>query len=143
MSSLVTTPPQVVYSVVVDYYNAHPKILPKPPFVSLEVLKGGIGAGTEILVKMEMFRKVLSFRAVVTEPDPGRILVETTDQGYISTFKVEPREEGKHSYVTFTTELAENSGISKRIEFWLTSLLLRPVYKKELDKLAEIAARNF
>jgi len=142
VSALIESTPQIVYSIIADYNLNHPMILPKPPFVSLKVEKGGIGAGTEMIVKMEMFGKLQSFRAVVTEPEPGRILVETTDTGYITTFTVEPRDEGKNSYVTFTTELAENSGLMKKIEFWMTSKLLRPVYKKELEILNDAATKQ-
>jgi hypothetical protein len=69
-------------------------------------------------------------------------LVETTDTGYITTFSVEPENDGKKSLVTFTTELVENPGILKRLEFWLTSKLLRPVYKKELENLADASVKK-
>jgi len=142
VSKLINSPAKIVYSIIADYNNGHPRILPKPPFVSLEVEKGGIGSGTEMIVKMEMFRKVQTFRAVVTEPEPGRVLVETTDTGYITTFTIDPRDDNKNSYVTFTTELAINSGIMKRFEFWLTSKLLKPVYEKELEILSEVAVNQ-
>ena len=142
VSKLINSPAKIVYSIIADYNNGHPRILPKPPFVSLEVEKGGIGSGTEMIVKMEMFGKVQTFRAVVTEPEPGRVLVETTDTGYITTFTIDPRDDNKNSYVTFTTELAINSGIMKRFEFWITSKLLKPVYKKELEILSEVAANQ-
>ena len=140
VSKLIRSPAKVVYSIIADYNNGHPMILPKPPFVSLEVEKGGTGAGTEMIVKIEMFGKIQSYRAVVSEPDPGQVLVETANTGYITTFTVEQSDNGKNSYVTFTTKLTENLGLMKKIEFWFTSKLLRPVYKKELDKLAEVAA---
>ena len=142
VSKLISSPAHIIYSIIADYNDAHPKILPNPPFVSLEVAKGGVGSGTEMIVGMEMFRKVQTFRAVVTEPEPGRVLVETTDTGYITTFTIDPRDDNKNSYVTFTTELAINSGIMKRFEFWITSKLLKPVYKKELEILSEVAANQ-
>jgi hypothetical protein len=142
VSKIINSPTGIVYSIIADYNDAHPKILPNPPFVSLEVVKGGVGAGTEMIVGMEMFRKVQTFRAVVTEPEPGRTLVETTDTGYKTTFSVEPENDGKKSLVTFTTELVGNPGILKRLEFWLTSKLLRPVYKKELQNLADASAKR-
>ena len=142
VSKIINSPTGTVYSIIVDYNDAHPKILPNPPFVSLEVVKGGVGAGTEMIVGMEMFRKVQTFRAVVTEPEPGRTLVETTDTGYRTTFSVEPENDGKKSLVTFTTELVGNPGILKRLEFWLTGKLLRPVYKKELENLADASAKR-
>ena len=142
VSKKINSPPDVVYSIIADYYNAHPKILPKPPFISLKVEKGGIGGGTEMLVQMEMFGKVQSFRAVVTEPVQGKTLVETTDTGYVTTFSVEPEDNGKNCLVTFSTELAHYSGLKKKIEFWLISKLLQPVYKRELDILDSEAMKQ-
>jgi hypothetical protein len=142
VSQLIISPPDIVYSIIADFKENHPRILLKPPFVSLEVEKGGVGAGTEMIVQMEMFGKLQMFRSFVTEPDPGRVLKETTDTGYITTFTVEPRNDKKHSYVTFATELANTSSLVKKFEFWITSKLLRPVYKKELEKLAEVARQT-
>jgi hypothetical protein len=142
VSKLINSPPQIIYSIIADYNIGHPGILPKPPFVSLEVKKGGVGAGTEMIVKMKMFGKVQSYNAVVTEPEPGKTLVETTDTGYITTFSVESKNNGKSSLVTFSTELVLNSVLPRKIEFWVTSKLLQPVYKKELDNLAEASAKQ-
>ena len=140
VSSLIPSPPKKVYSIIADYNNGHPQILPKPPFVSLTVEKGGVGAGTVLIVKMKVMGKLLAFKTIVTEPEPGRVLVETNDTGYITTFTVDPKNDGTYSYVTFTTELAKNSSTLKRIEFFISKQYLPLVYKKELENLAEIAA---
>ena len=142
VSKKINSSPDVVYSIIADYINAHPKILPKPPFISLKVERGGIGAGTEMLVQMKMFNKVQTFRTVVTEPVPGKTLVETTDTGYITTFSVEPENNGKSCLVTFSTELTNYPGLRKKFEFWVTSKLLQPVYKKELEILASEAEKQ-
>ena len=141
ISKKINSSADVVYSIIADYNNAHPKILPKPPFISLKVERGGIGAGTEMLVQIKMFGKVQTYRAVVTEPAPGKTLVETTDTGYITTFSVQSENNGNSCLVTFTTELAHYSGLKKKFEFWVTSKLLQPVYKKELEILASEAAK--
>lgn len=141
-SKIINSPTKIVYSIIADYNNAHPKILPRPPFASLKVVKGGVGDGTEMVVGMEMLGKFHTFRAVVTEPEPGKTLIGTTDTGYITTFSVGHQSNGKSSLVTFTTELAPNSGLMKKIEFWFTSKLLRPDYKKELENLAVEAAKK-
>ena len=124
VSKIINSSPDVVYSIIADYNNAHPKILPKPPFISLKVERGGIGAGTEMLVQIKMFGKVQTYRAVVTEPAPGKTLVETTDTGYITTFSVQSENNGNSCLVTFTTELAPYSGLMKKFEFWVISKLL-------------------
>ena len=68
--------------------------------------------------------------------------METNDTGYITTFTVEPIDDGKNSIVTFTTGIPDSSGLLKKLEFRLTKLLLTPVYKQELENLAQFAAKN-
>jgi hypothetical protein len=140
VSALIESDPQIIYSIIADYNDGHQKILPKPPFVSLVVEAGGKGEGTIVLVQMKVLGKLQVFRTVVSEPEPGRVLVETNDTGYITTFTVEPRDDGKLSYVNFTTEISDDAGLLKKLEFRLSKLLLVPVYNKELEKLAEVAA---
>ncbi|MDZ7623432.1 MAG: SRPBCC family protein [Ignavibacteriaceae bacterium] len=142
VSAKISSSPKVVYEIIADYRNSHPKILPKPPFVSLIVEQGGVGAGTIARVQMKVMGKLQTFRTVVTEPEPGKVLVETNDTGYITTFTVEPRDNGKNSFVTFTTEISDSSSFVKKLEFRLTKLLLIPVYKKELKNLAEFASER-
>jgi len=141
VSLLITSSPKLVYGIIADYRNAHPKILPKPPFVSLTVEQGGTGAGTIAIVQMKVMGRIQTFRTVVSEPEPGRVLVETNDTGYITTFTVESRDDGKNSYVTFTTEISDDSALMKKLEFRLSKLLLIPVYKKELQNLADLAGK--
>ena len=142
VSKLISSPPQVVYSIIADYHNAHPKILPKPPFVSLVVEKGGVGAGTVALVQMKVMGKIQTFHTVVSEPDPGRVLVETNDTGYITTFTFDPHNDGKNSFVTFTTEIPDDSSLIKKLEFRLSRILLVPVYERELENLAVEASKR-
>lgn len=142
VSAKISSSPKVVYGIIADYRNSHPKILPKPPFVSLIVEQGGVGAGTIARVQMKVMGKLQTFRTVVTEPEPGKVLVETNDTGYITTFTVEPCDNGKNSFVTFTTEISDSSSFVKKLEFRLTKLLLIPVYKKELKNLAEFASER-
>jgi hypothetical protein len=99
-----------------------------------------MGAGTVILTHMRVLGRLQTFRAVVTEPEPGRVLVETTDTGYITSFTVEPRADGQQAYVTIATEMTPRAGIAGAIERWLIPRLLRPAYVKELDQLAAVAA---
>jgi hypothetical protein len=138
-SALIQSPPQRVYGIIADYHAGHPRILPKPPFVSLEIEQGGIGTGTVIRVRMKMLGKLQSFRAVITEPDPGHVLVESNDTGYVTTFTVEPREDGRHSLVTIATEFPERTGVSAALERWLVKKMLLPVFERELKQLEEVA----
>lgn len=140
VSSLISAPPDVVYNIIADYKDSHPKILPNPPFVSLEIEKGGLGGGSALKVKMKVAGKLQTFKTFVTEPEPGHVLVVTNDTGYITTFKVDPRDDGKNSYVTFVTEISSNSSLMKKIEFFFSKMILIPVYQKELDNLSKYAS---
>ena len=139
-SALIHAPPQDLYAIIADYEHGHPQILPRPPFVSLAVEQGGTGAGTVIRVQMHVWGRLQTFRAVITEPEPGCILVETNDNGYVTTFTVEPRARGQQAYVTIATEMTGRAGILGTLERWFVARLLRPVYVKELVQLAAFAA---
>ena len=141
-SAIIHAPPRELYAIIADYEHGHPRILPRPPFVSLAVEQGGVGAGTVVRVDMRVLGRLRAFRAVISEPEPGRVLVETNDNGYVTTFTVEPRAEGQQAYVTIATEMAGRAGILGALERWLASRLLRPVYVRELEQLAAVAAER-
>jgi hypothetical protein len=139
-SALIHAPPHKLYAILADYERGHPAILPRPPFVSLEVEAGGRGHGTVIRVWMRVLGRQQSFRSAITEPEPGRVLVETTDTGYVTTFTVESRRNGEESYVTIATEIQGREGLLGALERWFVTRLLRPVYVRELENLAAVAA---
>ncbi|MCB0210673.1 MAG: SRPBCC family protein [Anaerolineae bacterium] len=139
-SALIQAPPQKLYAIIADYQNGHPHILPKPPFVALAVEKGGIGSGTVFRAYMRVLGQLQSFRALVTEPEPGRVLVEITDNGYITTFTVDPRADGQQAYVTIATKITGRTGLLGMLEGRLITRMMRPVYDQELEKLAAFAA---
>ncbi len=141
-SALIQAPPRELYAIIADYEHGHSQILPRPPFVSLAVEQGGTGAGTVIRVQMCVWGRLQTFRAVIAEPEPGRVLVETNDNGYVTTFTVEPRADGQHAYVTIATEMTGRAGILGALERWFVSRLLQPVYVKELEQLAAVAAHK-
>ena len=141
-SALIEVPSQHVYVAIADYDHDHPQILPKPPFVSPAVEQGGVGAGTVIRVQMRVLGRLQGFRAVVTEPEPGRVLVETNDNGYATTFTVDPRADGRHAFVTIATEMTGPGGMLRALERRFVARLLRPVYVKELAQLATVATKR-
>jgi hypothetical protein len=142
-SALIPAPAQTVYRLIADYRNGHPRILPKPYFLSLNVEQGGYGEGTVINYQMKVLGRIQSFHSVITEPTPGHALVETaTNADAITTFTVEPRLDGKQSFVTIGTTITVADGISGKLQGWLTARLLRPIYVKELDQLAAVAAEE-
>lgn len=133
-----------IYSLISNYKDGHPRILPKQ-FTSLVVEEGGIGAGTVIRFQMSVFGKKQTFRAAITEPDPGRVLLETDldANGAVTTFTIDPGSAPADSKVTISTELPVRSGLMGKIERTLSTLLLRPIYIKELQNLARVATGPF
>jgi hypothetical protein len=141
-SALIPSPAAQVYNIIADYCNGHPHILPKPPFVSLEVEQGGVGAGTVINFQMQVMGKVQNFHAVITEPSPGVLVEADIKAGTMTTFTVEPREGGQQAYVTITTDMQVRDGFTGKIEGFFTTRLLQPIYEKELQQLAAFAAKQ-
>ena len=142
-SRLILAPSQRVYDLIADYRSGHPRILPKPYFVSLEVEQGGYGAGTAINFQMKLMGRIQSFHSAITEPKPGHTLVETDmNTGAVTTFTVEPRSNGQEAFVTIRTTTDVPDGIPGKIQGWLTTQLLRPIYVKELGQLAAVAAEE-
>lgn len=131
-------PARIVYGVIADYHKGHPAILPKPPFVDLVVEQGGTGAGTVFRARMRMLGKETSFRAAVTEPEPGRVLLEKgLDSDLQTFFIVEPlasAADGERSRTTFHT-IMNVPGLAGLIQKWMTPRLLLPTYHQELANL--------
>jgi hypothetical protein len=133
-----------VYSLIANYNDGHPRILPKQ-FSSLVVEQGGVGAGTIIRFQMRVLGKKQTFRAAITEPEPGRVLVETylDANEAVTTFTVNSGCAPADSHVTISTELRVRSGFLGKIEKTLSTLLLRPTYVQELENLARVATGPF
>lgn len=138
-SSEISAPAERVYAIIADYRDAHTKIVPRPPFVSLEVEEGGVGAGTKVRFQMRLMGRLQTFRAIISEPEPGRVLDEQTDTGALTRFTVEPRAGGAHAYVTIATTIAVRPGLLGRVEGWMAERMLRPVYMRELAQLGAVA----
>jgi Polyketide cyclase / dehydrase and lipid transport len=133
-------PPRRVYDTIANYHTGHPRILPKR-FRNLTVEKGGVGAGTVIRFQVKVFGRTDTFRAEITEPEPGRVLVEKNILGSdsVTTFIVEPGTEPSEALVTIQTELHVRSGWAGAIERFMTERVLSPMYAEEL-RLLEAAA---
>jgi hypothetical protein len=139
-SACIPADPERVYAVIADYREGHPRILP-PQFSGSTIEKGGVGAGTAIRFQMRVLGRTQSFRAAITEPEPGRVLVETylDSNGVVTSFQVDPGPVKGQSQVTITTELALRSGVLGAIERFMATRYLRPIYRKELALLAAVA----
>lgn len=125
-----------VYGVLADYHEGHAHIVPKPWFLWLRVVEGGVGEGTVVEFALRLMGRTQHFRATVTEPEPGRVLVETNEDGAVTSFTVDPQGD-ERCRLTIATETTVRDGLLGKIEGWMATRLLRPIYEKEL---AEIAA---
>ncbi len=143
-SAVVPARRERVYSLIANYNDGHPRILPKQ-FSNLTVEQGGVGAGTVIRFQMSVLGKKQTLRAAISEPDPGRVLVETylDGKGTVTTFTVNPGTAPADSHVTISTELPVRSGFMGLLERKFSALLLRPIYAKELQNLARVATGPF
>lgn len=144
-SLVIDAPAKRIYDLIADYHNGHPRIIPRRYFVSLDVERGGVGSGTIIGFQMRIFVKVQSFRAVVSEPVPGRTLVETGLEldGVVTTFDVTPMDGSVSTSVTITTDgKTQRKGLMGTIERLLTTMFLERVYRDELKQLADVAKQD-
>lgn len=143
-SAIIPARRERAYSLLANYRDGHARILPKQ-FGEIEVEQGGIGSGTVIRFRMTLLGKKQNFRAAIAEPEPGRILVEsyTDPEGTITTFTVDHGNAPADSKVTISTEIPVRSGILGSIERMFATLLLQPIYRKELQNLARVATGPF
>jgi dephospho-CoA kinase len=74
----------------------------------------------------------------VSEPEPGRVLVERDQAaGILTTFTVDPMEDGKSSRVTIATQAKASPGLRGWIEKLVNPVIVRRIYKEELQQLAD------
>jgi hypothetical protein len=110
-SMVVDALPEAIYAVLSDYRVGHPAILPRPPFTELTVEKGGKGAGTVVMTRVKVFGRTTSYHQVVSEPEPGRVLMEKDmDTEQYSTFTLDPLDGGKQTRVTIFCEFPLEPG---------------------------------
>jgi hypothetical protein len=136
-SALIGAPPAVVYECLANYEEHHPKILPES-FSDFRVESGGHGAGTVMTFKTKNGGVTRSWRGTASEPEPGRVLVETYDDGTVTTFVVEPAEGG--SRLSIETRWTPH-GFQGLVERLLAPGMIRSTYRKEMANI-DAYARN-
>jgi hypothetical protein len=139
--ALIPAPPAMVYDLIGDYQRAHPEILPPRYFRNLKVEEGGVGAGTRITFEMMSLGTVRRFDMRITEPEPGRVLVETDfASGAATSFRVDPAPDGRGSLVTISTHYRK-PGLAGWVESLMAPRFLQTVFTAQLQLLAEKVAR--
>lgn len=138
--ALIAAPADVVYGILSDYHQHHPRILPKQYFSDLEVEEGGQGAGTTFRVRTHALGTERAYYMRVTEPEPGHVLAETDiDSGLVTTFTVTPAQSDTHARVRIATDWETSPGLAGIVEKFLTPVIMRRIYMKELRQLDEYA----
>lgn len=138
-TKIINAPAKDIYRIIADYHTMHYFILPKQYFLSLDVEEGGFGHGTIINFEMRIMGKTQSFRSLVTEPQPGRLLVETDIRSETPTsFHVNSIGNEEQTRVSISTELKGRNGV----EALAAKVMLQKVYRDELDLLAKVAEEN-
>jgi hypothetical protein len=138
--------PQDVYATIADYRVGHPSILPSKNLYDLRVEQGGYGAGTVIRFKARMLGMEQAFHHRVSEPEPGRVLVEqdieTEPNNVTTTFIVTPLEDGQRSQVEIVTTMKPSPGLRGLVERLVVPMVNPPIYRKELKLLESVAQRR-
>jgi uncharacterized protein YndB with AHSA1/START domain len=128
----IDAPADAVYGYLADM-NQHPRFLP-PAFSDFKVEEGGVGAGTVTSFIITAGGRKRAYRMRVTEPAPGRTLVESdANSSLVTTFNVEPQD-GK-SLVRISTSWDGAAGIGGFFERTFAPRALRRMFLDELDRL--------
>ncbi len=136
-SEVIYARPEAIYAVLADYEQGHPAILPQQYFTELVVEQGGQGAGTILRGALKVWGTEYRFHQVVTEPEPGHILVETDlDNAQVTKFVVEPLDNGQRTRVTIASDFPPTPGLAGLAERWVKPAVIRRIYAAELTQLA-------
>lgn len=130
-------PATVVYRCIADYRTHHPRMVP-PALSDFFVEAGGVGAGTVVRYKLNLAGRTSTARMRVTEPEPGRVLVESDmERDLVTTFTVTP--EGAGCRVRIETIWQPVRGLEGIMERLFAPRLLRSLYADELNRFDQYA----
>lgn len=114
--------------------------LPAPAFSDFHVVSGGIGEGTVVAFQFSGGGRSQEFRQTLTEPEPGRPMVETdANSSSVTTFVVDPIDGGESSKVTISTQWNGARGIGGFFERMLAPRVMRGIYLDQIRRLDEYA----
>jgi hypothetical protein len=143
LTEAVPAPPTRVYNVLADYHRHHPAIVPADVFRRVDLMHGGVGAGTRFELESRLMGRTTVARFDVTEPEPGRVLRETTTDGSIeTTFTVDPIDEGRATRLTLATEYTLPGRLMPFLLRGLTGNVLRGVFRREIANIARYIAED-
>jgi hypothetical protein len=129
----VEAPAETVFGYLADMRGHRPRFLP-PAFSGFQVESGGVGAGTitRFTVNAGGHRRV--YRMRVTEPEPGRVLVESdTNSSLVTTTTVTP--DGSASRVRISTTWDGAAGAGGFFERLFAPRVMQGIYADALERL--------
>ena len=144
-AAILNAHPADVYATIADYHHGHPNIVPQEFFYDFQVEQGGYGAGTIIRFKVKVLGVEQSYYQRVSEPEPGRVLVEQdidSVQNTATTFTVTPVENDQKSHVEISTTMNTSRGFKGLVERIIVPIINPQVYRKELKLLEAVAQKR-
>ena len=136
----VGAPADVVYGLVADMREHHPKFLP-PAMSDFRVIEGGVGAGTVFSFKLSAGGRTRTSTMRVDEPEPGRVLTESdTESSLVTTWTFTPQ--GETCRVRIATTWDGSGGIGGLFERLFAPRLLSRLYVDELERLDQYARQQ-
>lgn len=142
-SLVIPATPEAVYAVIADYRVAHKVVLPKPYFVDMRVEQGGIGAGTIAIADVNVMGVKRTYRLVVTEPQPGRVIEEVDEVAGVRTwFTFDPVDGGTQTRLTISSDTKPSPGFRGFMERLLNPPITRRIYREELALVAAYVAEG-
>lgn len=137
LSRVINAPSSVIYNVLRDYQEGHKHILPSPYFKSWQVIKGGLGEGTEVLFTIDVYGQQTHYHHIISEPEPGRIICESDQYTpQYSTFTLDPIGRNK-TCVTIFSAMPVSRGIKGLMERLFQPTIVRAIFRKELQNIAD------
>lgn len=135
----IAAPADVVYHCLADYREHHrPGGFLPPAFADLEIHAGGVGAGTRASWSTTVGGQTRRMTAVITEPEPGRVLLET-GTGVTTTFSVTPSGSGCDVRID---SLFDEPGVGGLLLRLFIGRTLGPIYAEELARLDALAREH-
>jgi hypothetical protein len=143
VSTSIEADPADIYAILADYRTSRSAILPRQYFPKLILASGGQGAGTYLEVHVDVYGMKRVLRPRVSEPEPGRLLVESDENtGWRTTYRVDPINGSNQSLVTITTDSPTIPGLQGFLERMILGFFLRRAHRKTLELLAEYSGRG-
>jgi len=133
---MIEAPAEAIYHCIADYREHHrPEGFLPEAFWDFRIERGGVGAGTEVQWVVDVGGRRRTVNAIVSEPMPGRTLVET-GSGIETVFTVEPITAGARVRLGMAIDEGGFQGLLNRL---FGARLLRQIYEDELRRLDEYA----